>query len=159
MWRSRGSNMVIQFSCSDDAKTNITHAIQCIPLPEIEGMNILFVCIDNSDARRLVMENYKEFEIIVISEFVVPRNWRIEDDWTKRYFNFVILHEVAHALLKHKSPNQLSANEHEKQETDADTKAMEWLNSYFESKKMALFTSDELELSQTRVRAERSKYL
>jgi hypothetical protein len=151
--------MVIQFSCSDDAKTNITHAIQCIPLLELEGMNILFVCIDNSDARRLVMENYKEFEIIVISEFVVPRNWRIEDDWTKRYFNFVILHEVAHALQKHKSPNQLTANEHENQEADADAKAMEWLNSYFEFKRMALFTSEELELSQTRVRAERSKYL
>jgi hypothetical protein len=36
---------------------------------------------------------------------------------------------------------------------------MEWLNSYFEFKRMALFTSEELELSQTRVRAERSKYL
>lgn len=151
--------MVIEFSCSIEAKINITHAIQCIPLNEIDELSILFVCIDNSDARRLVMENYKDFEIIVISEFVVPRDWDNEDHWKKRYFNFLILHEVAHALHKHKSPKKLNLEQNKKQEDDADSTAMLWLNSYFGSKSMNLYYEDELKLSQDKIKFDRSSYL
>jgi hypothetical protein len=151
--------MVIKFSCSSVAETNITHAIQCIPLNEIDEMNFLFVCIDSSDARRLVMENYQNFEIVIISEFVVPRTWRTEDEWSKRYFNFVVLHEVAHALLQHKSPNQITLDENSTQENDADVLAMRWLNEYFQHKKMAQFTEQELDIAQKKIRTERAKYL
>lgn len=53
--------MVIKFTCSNDVETNITHAVQYFPLADIAEMNLLFVCIDSSDARRLVMENYEDF--------------------------------------------------------------------------------------------------
>lgn len=151
--------MVIEFSCSREAEMNITHAIQCIPLNQIKGMKILFVCIDSSDARRLVMENYEGFEIIVISEFVIPRKWKTEDDWAKKYFNYVVLHEVAHALLQHKSPRNLTKEQNDEQENDADELAMSWFNEYLSSKEMEVYSDTELEKAQQRVQTERSKYL
>ena len=150
---------MIEFSCSNEAKTNIIHAVQCIPLEDIEGMNILFVCVDSSDARRLVMENYIGFEIIVISEFVIPRDWKIEDEWSKKYFNYIILHEVAHSLLKHKSPRNLTTEKNISQEKETDELAMLWLNDYLNSKKMNSYTDIELYHAQQRVQIARSKYL
>jgi len=151
--------MVIKFSCSSEAEINITHAIQCIPLNEIDPINILFVCIDSSDARRLVMENYQNFEIIVISEFVVPRTWRTEDDWSKRYFNFVVLHEVAHALLQHKSPKVLKIDQAKHQEEEADELAFGWFNSYANRKNMNSITEVEIRNSQKKINDVRTKYL
>ncbi len=153
------ARMFIEFSCSDSAKINIIHALQCIPLDQINHLKILFVCIDSSDARRLIIENYRDFEIIVISEFVVPREWKTEDDWLKKYFNYVVLHEVAHAVLKHKSPRTLDIDQARMQEMDADSLAMTWLNGYLKSKGMEPYTIEILEESQQRVRLERMQYL
>lgn len=151
--------MVIEFSCNFDAKRNICDAIQCIPLCEIEGIKILFVCIDSSDARRLVMEQYEGFEIIVFSEFVIPRNWKTEDEWSKKYFNYVVLHEVAHALLKHKSPKTMTIGQSTAQENEADELAMSWFNEYLSSKGMKLYSDIELSEAQKKVQIERKKYL
>jgi hypothetical protein len=151
--------VVIEFSCSCEAQTNIIHAIQCIPLSQIEGIKLLFVCIDSSDARRLVMENYEGFEIIVISEFVIPRNWKTEDEWSKKYFNYVVLHEVAHALLKHKSPRNLTVEQNNEQENEADELAMSWFNEYLTSKEMELYSDTALKEAQIKVQKDRKKYL
>lgn len=150
---------MIEFSCSFEAKQNIIHAIQCVDVNEIQHLKILFVCVDSSDARRLVMENYVDFEIIVISEFVVPRDWRTEDNWSKRYFNYLILHEIAHALLKHKSPRSIDADDNEIQENDADDLAMKWLNNYLALKNMGEYSKMELEKAQNMIQDYRKKYL
>ena len=151
--------MTVKFSCSSEAQVNICHALSCLPKGTIAEIDLLFVCIDSSDARRLVMSNYIDYEIIVISEFIVPRNWKVEDHWSKRYFNYVILHEIAHALLKHKSPTVLTQEESKMQEDEADSMAMEWFNEYAEYKEMILYTQKELEDSQNKIQLERKKYL
>lgn len=151
--------MPIKFSCSREAETCIVHALQCLPSKVLDDTKFLFVCVDNSDARRLVVENYQGYEIIVISEFVVPRNWKTEDEWSKRYFNFVLLHEVGHALYRHKSPNSISSEANSSQETDANNFAYKWLNAYLASKKMEPFTENELLESQGKTSSERLKYL
>lgn len=151
--------MSVNFSCSDEAKENITHALTRLPKEVVESKNYLFVCVDYSDARRLVMKNYKGYEIIVFSEFVVPRDRVSEDHWSKRYFYFVVFHEIAHAHLEHVSPREISKSENQKQEAAADELAFEWMNNYCERTKSRLFTENELSESQSRVKSERMKYL
>jgi len=149
--------LTIKFSCSLHARTDIEHALCCIPAEILDSIDILFVCVDSSDARQLVMSSYLGYEIIVISEFVVSRNWRTEDHWGKRYFNFVILHEVAHAVSRHGVSR--GAEDQLRQEDEADALALEWLNDYFSSKGMDPFTEEELISSKNRVQAYRLQYL
>ena len=49
-----------------------------------------------------------------------------------RYFIYVVLHEVVHAIKKHKSPkfDNLTEQENHAQEEEADAIALEWFNEH-----------------------------
>jgi hypothetical protein len=136
------------FDCSRDAELWIRHALKsCVPINVWKsiGERLAFVCMDSSDGRRLTREFCENHEIILLSERIIPRGYRAEDDPKVRYFWFAVLHEVAHAYRDHVSPAAISAEENAAQEGDADELAYAWFNKYLKSKKQPEFTSAELE--------------
>jgi hypothetical protein len=94
---------------------------------------ILFISTATRDACRVARYYCETREIILISERILPSmNTHYQSDRKARYFIYVILHEVAHAIRKHKSPlfDDLSEEESENQEKEADDLAMKWFNDH-----------------------------
>lgn len=57
-----------------------------------------------------------------------PGSSEADKEW--RYFIFAVLHEIAHAVLKHSPPDELKYQDNESQEHEADRHALEWFNSH-----------------------------
>ena len=79
-----------------------------------------------------------------------------------RYFIFVVLHEIAHAYLKHLSPklDSLTDSEMEAQEDEADKLALQWFNGYVEARANSFLpklTRDEIDKAKTKSTKEREK--
>ena len=95
--------------------------------------SFLFTSTATRDACRVARHYCQSREIILISERILPnKNVRNEADTKARYFIYVVLHEVAHAIKKHKSPifDNLTREECETQEKEADELAMSWFNNH-----------------------------
>lgn len=95
--------------------------------------SFLFTSTATRDACRVARHYCQTREIILISERILPgQNVKIETDPKARYFIYVVLHEVAHAIKKHKSPifDNLTKNEYGAQEKEADELAMSWFNDH-----------------------------
>ena len=93
----------------------------------------LFTSTANRDACRLARHYCQTREVILLSERILPgQHVKDEMDPKARYFIYVVLHEVAHAIKNHKSPkfDQLSKEENEAQEKEADELAMTWFNEH-----------------------------
>lgn len=88
------------------------------------------------DACRLARELCENREVIILSERVLPRGHVSEISQEVRYFIFVVLHEVAHAVCKHRSPlfDSLTVKEVDAQEKEADDMAFAWFNDYVEER-------------------------
>lgn len=71
-------------------------------------------------------------EVVLLSEEKFPRVGGRQQENDFRFFIFLVLHEVAHAYLKHKCPyfDKLSEEEAKKNEDEATAKAIEWFNLY-----------------------------
>jgi hypothetical protein len=98
----------------------------------------LFTSTANRDACRIARHYCQSREIILISERILPgKNVVNETDPKARYFIYVVLHEVAHAVRKHKSPelDNLTKDEIEAQEKEADELAMSWFNDHVTERK------------------------
>lgn len=98
----------------------------------------LFTSTANRDACRVARHYCQSREIILISERILPgKNVLNEADPKARYFIYVVLHEVAHAVRKHKSPefDDLTKDEIEAQEKEADEFAMSWFNGHVAERK------------------------
>jgi len=94
-----------------------------------------------SDACVLAPEIHNYEKIIILSPWIFPYKPIVGDKEYRKYnyFIYCILHEVAHIILKHKSPPNCSAQENAKQEDDANNLALQWFNSYVsESKKIGM---------------------
>ena len=74
-------------------------------------------------------------EIILLSERILPNVASEVDDPHVRYFIFIVLHEVVHAIKKHRPPSDLSSQDNDAQESEADALAFSWFNSYIEALK------------------------
>ncbi len=90
-----------------------------------------------------------------MSERILPKRGAIEDDPDVRYFIFVVLHEIVHAIKKHKSSkfDSLSDADNQAQEDEADSLALEWFNRHVEALNnpfMKPLTIDEIEAAQER---------
>src|SRR5258705_13687125 len=101
------------FDWSPDARRWIIYALECLPADILDGYQnrLAFVCMDTSDGRRLTPAFCKGRNIIVLSERIVPRGYAVETERRVRYFVFVVLHEIAHAVRQHQPPNEISAEE------------------------------------------------
>ena len=138
------------FDCSYDAQVWIRHALKCLPEDIFVSYldRLAFVCMDTSDARRLTSSFCEGRDIIVLSERIIPRGPLCEDNLRVRYFWFAVLHEVAHAVSQHLSPNQITDAENQAQEIEANKLAFEWFNHYLVKKNLPEFSEEELAQAQ-----------
>jgi hypothetical protein len=93
---------------------------------------LAFTSVDRNDACRLARQISEKEEIIVLSERIFPSSQEYEVNLDGRYFIFAVLHEVAHAVKKHRSPSldNLTVEEDQEQEKEADQLAMSWFNEH-----------------------------
>ena len=114
--------------------------------------DFLFTSTATRDACRVARYYCSTKEIILISERVLPStNIVYQTDPKARYFIYVVLHEVAHAIRKHKSPlfDDLLKEEVESQEKEADGLAMKWFNDHVgKSSNLPPITKEEINTAQ-----------
>jgi len=131
-----GERPNIIISCGSRYDPWVRYALKYLPT------NILFECKDKlaffstaeKDACRVPSAICEQGEIILLSERILPKKG---DDSKERYFVFVVLHEIAHAVKQHQSPllDRLSQDEISAQKKEADELALSWFNDYVEKNK------------------------
>ena len=77
-------------------------------------------------------KRYREREVVLLSDWVFPPAGQSEGDDSGRFFIVTLLHEIVHAVRKHKSPrlDSLSHSQIQDQEAEADEVAVNWFNLY-----------------------------
>jgi len=117
--------------CGINNNFRVKMALDYLPDDVWENINgkVAFIIL-NSDASRLTSIIREFEEVIILSPWIFPYKPMTENDRKIRYFIFCILHEIAHVILKHKSPMNCSVQENEKQENDANDLALKWFNDY-----------------------------
>jgi hypothetical protein len=130
-------------------------ALQYLPedLFEKNKEELLFTSTATWDACRVARHYCQTREIILISERVLPGMNTYETDPKARYFIYVVLHEVAHAIKKHKSPifDNLTRDQIEAQEKEADELALSWFNDHVVKKNnehLLPITKEEIKVSE-----------
>ncbi len=143
--------------CSREHNWWLELALKYLPVDVFDNHkeNLLFTSTATRDACRVARHYCQTREIILLSERIMPgRNVRTEDHHKARYFIYVVLHEMAHAVMNHKSPkfDQLINEEFEAQEAEADNLAMSWFNAHVKSRNnqyLLPITREEIEKAQT----------
>lgn len=107
------------------------------------------------DGCRLARVLCETREIIILSDHVLPKGRTDEGQPEVRYFIYVVLHEIAHAIRKHKSPkyDSLIDEEFEAQEKEADALAFQWFNDHIailENPYLPAITHEEIEQAQAK---------
>ena len=124
--------------CDPQQKHWVEIALEYLPcdIHDLSGQELVFISLGEMDACRLPYQ-YRGREIIFLSDRIFPLAGAPESDLTVKYFIFTVLHEVAHAIKRHKSPSldRLTREEWQQQEDEADQLASEWFNNHVQSKK------------------------
>ena len=106
--------------------------------------NLVFISTAQRDACRVARHYCENREVIILSERIFPK--LSERFFPKqgadvrkpkvRYFIFVVLHEVVHAVKKHKTLkfDDLTRQENKAQEDEADKIAMGWFNEHVKAR-------------------------
>lgn len=156
-WRSEGSYLNAMLDCGDFYNQWVEIALEYLPIEVFDDHkeNLVFVSAAQRDGCRLARQNCENREVVLLSERILPKRGAIEDDPDVRYFIFVVLHEIVHAIKKHKSPkfDSLSDVDNQAQEDEADSLALEWFNRHVEALNnpyMKPVTIDEIEAAQER---------
>ncbi|WP_175796650.1 ImmA/IrrE family metallo-endopeptidase [Burkholderia anthina] len=134
------------------------HTMGCLPKEVADACDgkLAFVSMTCSDGRRLTKKFCDGRDVIVLSERIVPQAGLSEAAAAVRYFMFVIMHEIAHAYREHRPPNEISPEENEAQEQEANALAFQWMNDAIRSRQsphLHEFTQEELEGIQAQTRA------
>jgi hypothetical protein len=122
--------------CGRDGNFWGAYALGCLPdevLTECED-RLAFVSTTESDGRRLTRQFCEGRDVIVLSERVVSKGFKSEADWHVRYFVFAVLHEIAHAYRDHRPPKEISPEENDAQEAEANGLDFQWLNDFTRQK-------------------------
>lgn len=152
-WQINGTYFNRMLQCGPRASYWLEHALKdCLPIDILDAWKakLAFLSTTNSDAFRIAKATRENRELIFISERIIPPKRASEDHPDIRYFVFVALHEVVHAIKQHKPPNEISEAENSAQEIEADTLAFDWYNTYLKSKKnphLPEFTKQDLDKS------------
>ena len=135
-WAVEGSYFNRMIDCGNSKNHWVEIALGYLPLDVLDANKeaLVFVASSECDAFRLAPQ-YREREVIVLSGRIFPTGAESEGDRSARYFIFAVLHEVAHAVLKHKSPrfDGLTVEENDAQETEANELAYHWFNQHVEN--------------------------
>lgn len=116
---------------------------------------LAFISMAHRDGVRLARILCETREIIILSEHVLPRGFTDEGQSDVRYFIYVVLHEIAHAVKKHRSPlyDALTKEEMRCQEQEADDLAFQWFNDHIttlDNPYLSAITRQEIESTQTK---------
>jgi hypothetical protein len=117
--------------------------------------NLAFISMAHRDGSRLARAICETREVILLSEHVLPKGRTDEGQSDVRYFIYVVLHEVAHAIRKHRSPqyDSLTKEECEAQEQEADDLAFQWFNDHIAAlanRCLPVITHEEIEMAQAK---------
>ena len=95
---------------------------------------------------RLSREVCETKEIIILSDKIFPLMFNHSDTAT-RFFIFVVFHETAHALLKHKCKiyDSITGERNELQEQEAHALAFEWYNSFGKNNGLTILKKTEID--------------
>jgi hypothetical protein len=144
--------------CSAEANNWLEHTLtHCLPCHLLEEWQdrIAYISAEERDAFRINKALRESCELIFLSEHIAPSPRMNEADSIVRYFMFVCLHETVHAIKQHRPPNEISREENESQESEADRLALQWINGYLEERNhpdMPPLTEKEIERAQARNR-------
>jgi len=132
-WMVKGSYFNRMIDCGHSRNRWVEIALGYLPYEVLEKHKegLVFIALSECDACRLAPQ-YREREVILLSDRIFPSAGVAEDHPTARYFIFAVLHEVAHAIRQHRSPrfDSLSKEENEAQELEADDLAYRWFNQH-----------------------------
>ncbi len=100
-----------------------------------EGNKLAIIGVGGIGGCRLP-DHYREREIILLSDWIFPPGVKSEGDEEAKFFIVTLLHEIAHAICRHKSPklDKLSDKEFKAQEDEADEMAIDWYNTHVTEK-------------------------
>ncbi len=154
-WMAKGSYFNLMIDCGDLYNQWVENALRYLP-PEILDANkekLVFISTAQTDACRVARNYCENREVIFLSERILPKLGASEGQPKVRYFIFTVVHEVAHAIKKHKSPkfDNLSEVEIQAQEDEADKMALDWFNQYIverNNKYLKPLTPQEIKIQQ-----------
>ena len=129
------------------------YALRCLPQDVWDEWQdkFAFVSLAGSDGRRLTRSFCENRDIIILSERIVPKDCADEGSPAVRYFVFVVLHEAAHAICRHRPPNEISPEEDAVQEAEANSFAFRTFNDFLTKRNhpdLLAFTEEELKRAQ-----------
>lgn len=115
--------------------------------------NLVFLTTAGVDGCRVARHYCENREVILLSERILPKQHANEGQPEVRYFIYVVLHEVVHAIKKHKSPkfDKLTDDEKQAQEDEADRLALEWFNQHVKDRGnpyLKPLTKEDVEIEQ-----------
>lgn len=112
----------------------IRSALKYLPQGVLDHLaeELTILTMTDKAATRLSRPLCETKEIIFISDRIFPRVGFLESESGFRFFVFVVMHEIAHAYLKHKCPvyDGIGRDAVNKQEREADLLARDWYNEY-----------------------------
>lgn len=160
-WLMKGTYMSQMLHCGRRYNGWVQYALECLPSEVLDDLkdSLAFISTSESDGCRVARALCEKREIIVLSERILPRRGMNEGDPEVRYLTFVVLHEVAHAYLKHRDPmfDDITPEEKVAQEEEADAVALRWYNGYVSNKansNLPELNTSELEIAKSRSQAE-----
>jgi hypothetical protein len=133
-WLTDGSYFNRMIDCGDRYNKWVENALIYLPVEILNEHkeNLVFISTSQRDACRVARAYCENREVIVLSDRVLPKRGADEGQSEVRYFIYTVLHEVAHAIKKHKSPkfDALTPQEVESQEKEADELSLSWFNQH-----------------------------
>lgn len=135
-WTVEGSYLNHMLACGNRYNGWVETALRYLPAETLDQHkeNLAFLSTAEMDACRVARQYCEHREIIMLSERILPKLGAHSGQPEVRYFIFVVLHEIAHAVMKHKSPkfDKLSGIQNRTQEQEADMLAFNWFNTHVE---------------------------
>jgi len=154
-WITKGSYFNLMIDCGDKYNQWVENALRYLPSEILDANKekLVFISTVQTDACRVARNYCENREVILLSERILPKLGANEGQRKVRYFILTVLHEVAHAIKKHKSPkfDNLSEAEIQAQENEADKMALDWFNQHVEesnNKYLKPLTPQEIEIEQ-----------
>ena len=133
-WMINGSYFNQMLDCGERYNQWVEDALKYLPQVVLDENkeNLVFLSTAERDGCRVARHYCENREIILLSERILPKAGTTETDLEVRNFIHTVLHEVVHAIEKHKSPkfDNLTEQEVKSQEDEADAIALKWFNDH-----------------------------
>jgi hypothetical protein len=156
-WMIKGSYLNNMLDCGDRYNRWVEIALGYLPVEILDEHkeNLVFISTAQVDACRVARHYCENREVILLSDRILPKQHAVEDQPEVRNFIFTVLHEIVHAIKKHKSPkfDGLSEEQNQAQEDEADELAFEWYNQHIkelDNEYLPPLSKEEVEIIQKR---------